>query len=271
MATSSPRQLAVVTGASSGIGFHLARVCAQNGFDLIVIANEPDIHRAAADFRTHGTHVEALQAELSEDRGVEEVVSAIGGRRVSALLANAATGLGDGFLDQNFESVRKIVNTNILQTLHLIHRVVGDMRRHREGRVLITGSIAGFTPGPFNAVYNASKAFIDSFSWALRTELRDTGVTVTCLMPGATETEFFERAGLRDTKLGQAPKDDPADVAEIGFRAMMEGDGDVVTGWYNKLTAAVANITPAAMLSEQHRKLAEPGSADNDAHPAGRP
>ncbi|MBY0225591.1 MAG: SDR family NAD(P)-dependent oxidoreductase [Hyphomicrobium sp.] len=270
MATSSPRKLAVITGASSGIGYHLARVCAQNNFDLIVIANEPDIHRAAADFRALGTHVEALQAELSEDRGVDEVVSAIGARRVSALLANAATGLGNGFLDQDFESVRKIVNTNILQTLHLIHRVVGDMRRHREGRVLITGSIAGFSPGPFNAVYNASKAFIDSFSWALRTELRDTGVTVTCLMPGATETEFFERAGLRDTKLGQAPKDDPADVAEIGFRAMMEGDGDVVTGWYNKVAAAVANITPAAMLAEQHRKLAEPGSANTDERVADR-
>lgn len=270
MATASTRQLAIVTGASTGIGYHLARVCAENGFDLIVVANEPEIHRAAEDFRTFGTQVEPLQAELSEDRGVDEVVAAIRGRRVSALIANAATGLGDGFLDQDFEGVRKIVNTNILQTLHLIHRVVGDMRRHREGRVLITGSIAGFTPGPFNAVYNASKAFIDSFSWALRTELRDTGVTVTCLMPGATETEFFERAGLRDTKLSQAKKDDPEEVARIGFRAMMEGDGDVVTGWYNKLTAAVANITPAAVLAEQHRKLAEPGSGTDGASPASR-
>ena len=135
------------------------------------------------------------------------------------------------------------------------------MRARGEGRILITGSIAGFMPGTFQAVYNGTKAFIDSFSFALRNELKDTGVTVTCLMPGATETEFFERADMLDTKVGQAKKDDPADVAKTGFEAMMKGDGDVVSGWKNKLQTAIANVTPAGVLAEQHRKMAEPGSA----------
>jgi len=106
-----------------------------------------------------------------------------------------------------------------------------------------------------------AKAFVDSFSFALRAELKDTGVTVTCLMPGATETDFFERADMLDTKVGQGAKDDPADVARVGFDAMMRGDGDVVSGWKNKLQSAIANVTPAGVLAEQHRRMAEPGSA----------
>jgi short-subunit dehydrogenase len=123
------------------------------------------------------------------------------------------------------------------------------------------GSIAGFMPGTYAAVYNGTKAFIDSFSFALRAELKDTGVTVTCLMPGATDTDFFERADMLDTKVAQDPKDAPADVARVRFDAMMRGDGDVVSGWKNELQTAMANITPADVLAEQHRKMAEPGSA----------
>lgn len=111
---------------------------------------------------------------------------------------------------------------------------------------------------PYQAVYNATKAFLDSFSFALRHELSNTGVSVTCLMPGATETDFFERAEMMDTKVGQAKKDDPAMVAEVGFKAMMKGEGDVVAGWHNKLQAAIAHVAPAGLLAEAHRKMAEP-------------
>jgi len=138
------------------------------------------------------------------------------------------------------------------------------MRRRGEGRILITGSIAGFMPGTFQAVYNGTKAFLDSFSFALRAELKGSGVTVTCLMPGATETEFFERADMTDTKVGQSNKDDAAMVAKTGFDAMMNGDGDVVTGWMNKLRTAMAAITPSGMLAEQHRAMAAPGSGTQD-------
>jgi short-subunit dehydrogenase len=253
--------LAVVTGASTGIGYELARCCSEYGFDLVVVADEPEIQKAAEEFKASGTRVKAVQADLATLEGVDKLYDALEGRRVDALLANAGRGLGKGFLDQDFDDVLRVVNTNISGTIYLIQKIGRDMRSAGAGRILITGSIAGFVPGTFHAVYNASKAFLDSFSFALRAELKDTGITVTCLMPGATETDFFERADLMDTKIGQKKKDDPADVARTGFKAMMNGEGDVVSGWHNKLQSAIANITPASWLAEQHRKETEPGSA----------
>jgi uncharacterized protein len=255
------RPLAVVTGASTGIGYELAKLCAQQGFDLVVVADEPEIEKAAADFRDLGGAVDGLEADLAMLEGVDRLYEAIGGRPVAALIANAGRGLGKGFLDQSFDDVMRVVNTNITGTIYLIQKVARDMRARKEGKILIVGSIAGFIPGTYQAVYNATKAFLDSFSLALRAETADSGVTVTCLMPGATETDFFERAGMLDTKVGQGNKDDPADVAAIGFKAMMKGEGDVVSGWHNKLQSAIANVTPASVLAEQHRKKAAPGSA----------
>jgi short-subunit dehydrogenase len=261
---SQARQLAVVTGASTGIGYELAKVAAERGYDLVIVADEPEIQAAAQRLRQLGGTVEAVEADLATIEGVDKLYAAIQrtGRPVDALLANAGRGLGHAFLDQDFDAVRKVIDTNVTGTLYLLHKVGRDLRARNQGRILITGSIAGFTPGSFHAVYNASKAFLDSFSFALRNELKDTEVTVTCLMPGATETAFFERADMLDTKVGQAKKDDPADVARIGFDAMLNGEGDVVSGWKNKVVAAVANVTPAAILAEQHRKMAEPGGAE---------
>ena len=257
------RPLAIVTGASSGIGYELARQCAEHGFDLLVVADEPAIHDAAEDFRALGTSVDSVEADLATIEGVDNLYAAARGRPVEALLANAGRGLGKGFLDQHFDEIRHVVDTNITGTIYLIQKVGRDMRARGSGRILITGSIAGFMPGTYQAVYNASKAFLDSFSFALRHELMDSGVSVTCLMPGATETEFFERADMMDTKVGTSKKDDPADVAKIGFTAMIKGEGDVVSGWHNKLRTAIASVTPAGRLAEQHRKIAEPGSATN--------
>jgi short-subunit dehydrogenase len=255
-------KLAVVTGASTGIGYELAKRCAEDGFNLLVAADEPEIHTAAKDFKKLGVEVEAIEADLATVEGVDKLYQATQGRPVDALLANAGIGLGGAFLDQDFADVRHVIDTNITGTIYLAQKVGKDMRERGQGRILFTGSIAGFTPGTFNAAYNGSKAFIDSFSFALRNELKDTGVTVTCLMPGATETEFFERAGMLDTKIGQSEKDDPADVAKVGYEAMMQGEGDVVSGWKNKVLSAAATVTPSSVLAEQHRKKAEPGSAN---------
>ena len=255
------RPLAVVTGASAGIGYGLAKLCAENGHDLVIAADQPKIHDAAEDFRALGAQVEALEADLATPEGVDRLYAATKGRPVDALLANAGHGLGKAFLDQDFTDVRHVIDTNVTGTVYLIQKVGRDMRARGQGRILITGSIAGFTPGTYQAVYNATKAFIDSFSFALRHEVKDQGITVTCLMPGATETEFFERADMMDTKVGTSKKDAAADVAKTGFDAMMRGDGDVVEGWKNKLQTAIASVTPAALLAEQHRKQAEPGSA----------
>lgn len=255
------KPFAIVTGASSGIGLELAHICAKEGFDLLVAADRPEIHEVADHFRHHGADVTVVEADLATTDGVDRLVAATNGRAVDALLANAGHGLGHAFLDQDFADVRHVIDTNVTGTVYLVQQIARQMRSRGQGRILLTGSIAGFMPGTYQAVYNGTKAFVDSFSFALRAELKDSGVTVTCLMPGATETDFFERADMLDTKVGAGKKDDPADVARVGYDAMMNGDGDVVSGWMNKLQSAIANVTPAAVLAEQHRRMAEPGSA----------
>lgn len=259
---SSLRPLAVVTGASTGIGRELARIAAEHGYDLVIAADEPLIEDTAIYLRGFGIEVLPVQADLSTTGGVDELCARIHstGRTPQLLMANAGVGLGHGFLDQDPADWRRVIDTNITGTLFLIHKVGGEMRAADAGRILITGSIAGFMPGSFQAVYNGTKAFLNSFSFALRNELKDTAVTVTCLMPGPTDTEFFARGDLLDTKVGQDEKDDPADVAAAGFEAMMNGEGDVVAGWKNKLQSAAANVLPSGFLAEQHRKMAEPGS-----------
>jgi short-subunit dehydrogenase len=260
---STSRQFAIVTGASTGIGRELAKCCARAGFDLLIAADEAEIESAATEVRGLGATVETVQTDLSTTEGVDQLLEAAAriGRPVDALLANAGRGLGRGFLDQDFRRAKLVIDTNVTGTVYLIHRVGNQMRQRNAGRILITGSIAGFIPGSFQAVYNGTKAFLDSFSFALREELRDTGISVTCLMPGATETQFFERADMMDTQVGTAKKQDAADVAQTGFDAMMRGDGDIVSGFKNKVQSAVANVIPAGMLAKQHRKRAAPGTA----------
>ncbi len=262
MLDTTTRQLAVVTGASTGIGLQLARQCAEHGFDLIIAADEAEIEKAADELRIGKTKVEAVQADLATIEGNDTLYRAINGRPVAALLANAGRGLGKGFLDQDFDDIRFVVETNITGTLYLVHKIARDMRARGDGRILITGSIAGFIPGSYQAVYNGTKAFLDSFSYALREEMKDTGVTVTCLMPGATETDFFRRADMLDTKVGTAEKASPLDVAKDGFKAMMAGDGSIVSGIQNKIQVAAAHVVPAATLARQHSKMAKPGTAE---------
>jgi short-subunit dehydrogenase len=250
--------LALVTGASSGIGLELARCAAAEGFDLLICSDTSEIGDAADRLRSEGARVQAMQADLSTRAEVERLVAAVGDRPVGALLANAGVGLGQAFLDQDLGAALNVVNVNVGGTLALVHAVGGRMRAQGHGRILITGSIAGFMPGSYQAVYNGTKAFLDSFSYALRDELAGSGVTVTCLMPGATETDFFVRAGLTDTRIGQAGKADPADVARRGFEAMMEGEAGVVPGFMNKVQTMMASILPPTVTARMHRKKTRP-------------
>lgn len=257
------RKLAVVTGASSGIGLELAKLAAAEGYDLVIAADEPAIETAAQQLRSSGVTVDAMEVDLSTKEGAAALANFVAdkGQPVDLLLANAGRGLGKGFLDQDLDEALHIIDTNITGTVALIHTIANGMRARGAGRILITGSIAGFIPGTYQAVYNGTKSFLNSFSFALRHELKDTGVTVTCLMPGPTDTKFFERADMLDTEVGQSEKDDPADVAKVGFEAMMKDEGDVVAGWKNKLQTVIANVTPSSILAEQHAKMAAPGSA----------
>jgi len=261
----TPRPLAVVTGASSGIGYELAKICAKNNFDLIIASDEPEIHQIVQDWKGFGVSIEAVETDLSTAEGVDKLYGLIQHRPVDALLANAGRGLGRGFLDQATSAWMRVIETNITGTLYLIQRMGRDMRARGKGRILITGSLAGFVPGTYQAVYNGTKAFLDSFSFALRHELKDSGITVTCLMPGATETDFFERADMMDTKVSQMKKADPAKVAQDGFEAMMAGQGEVISGWQNKMQAAIASMIPSDLTAEIHRAIAQPGSANNRA------
>ena len=258
-------KFAIITGASTGIGFELATIAAKEGYDILVVANEPLIDAAAQDFKQFGTDVQSVEADLSTIDGVDTLLSAAGGRQIDLLCANAGHGLGHAFLDQDVKDWRHVIDTNITGTLYLLQKVLKPMVARNEGKVLVTGSIAGYIPGAFQAVYNGTKAFVDSFVAAIQNEVKESdGVTITNLMPGPVETEFFARGDMLDTSVGASDtKSDPADVAKDGWDALMAGKAAIASGWKNKIQSALANVTPNAVLAEQHRKMAEPGSADN--------
>lgn len=265
--TSSPssRSLAVVTGASSGIGLELAKQFAEHDFDLIIAAEDDAIHAAASELEELGASVEAVQVDLAAGGGVDELYRRIAasGRPIDALALNAGIGAGGAFAtDTALEDELRIIDLNVRSTIHLAKHVLRDMVDRDEGRILFTSSIASTMPGAFQAVYNASKSFVQSFALALRNELKDTNVTVTSLMPGPTDTEFFERADMLDTKVGAGEKDDPADVARDGFEALMAGDERVVSASLStKLQGRGSRVLPDSAKAELHRKMAEPGSA----------
>jgi short-subunit dehydrogenase len=254
-------KLAIVTGASTGIGFELAHIAAKEGYDLLVVADEPLINNAADDFKQYGTQVTSIEADLATLEGNDQLLAAANGRQIDLLLANAGRGLGRAFVDQDVAEWRRVIDTNVTGTTYLLQKVARQMKSRGEGRILITGSIAGLMPGSFQAVYNGTKAYLDSFSYALREELKESGITVTVLMPGPTDTEFFERADMMDTKVGTAKKEDPAATAQHGWDAMQSGAGHVVSGWKNKLQAAMSHVIPDSVLAKMHAAEAEPGTA----------
>jgi short-subunit dehydrogenase len=262
MDTTETRDLAVVTGASSGIGLELARQFADHDFDL-VIAAENDLMAATADLEGRGARVEAVQVDLTSPAGVEELHGRIvaTARPVEAIALNAGVGRGGGVLDAPLEDLLRIVDLNVRSTVHLAWLVGAEMARRGAGRMLFTSSIASTMPGSYQAVYNASKSFVQSFALALRDELKDSGVTVTSLMPGPTDTPFFAKAEMLDTKVGSGHKDDPADVARMGFEALMDGDERVeAASMSTKLQGRASRVLPDSAKAAMHRRMAEPGS-----------
>jgi short-subunit dehydrogenase len=255
--------LALITGASSGIGYELARQFAEHGYDLVICAEDESVVDAAGRLRAPGTGVEAVVADLRDYDMVERLWSAVAGRPLAAVALNAGVGRGGPFIETELSDELDIVSLNVASTVHLAKRVVVDMAARNEGAVLITSSIAAAMPGPFQAVYNASKSFLQSFALALDNELKDTGVSVTALMPGPTDTEFFRRADMEDTKIGRGGKDDPAQVARQGFEALMKEKSKIVAGSPKTKAQGHANaVLPDSAKAQAHRKMAEPGSAD---------
>jgi short-subunit dehydrogenase len=248
----------IITGASSGIGAQLAKLAAADGYELLLVADTPFVDPAAgiAGART-------LEVDLSTIEGVDRLLSEAGGRRIDLLCANAGHGLGGPFLDQDISEWRHVIDTNVTGTVYLLQKVLKQMVTQGAGKVLVTGSIAGWMPGSFSAVYNGSKAFVDNFTAAIRNELKDhEGITLTTLEPGPVETNFFHRAGMDDTKVGQGEKADPADVAKDGWDALNAGKDTIISGWMNKLQVAAAGVLPQSVPAAMHRGMAEPGSGD---------
>lgn len=257
----TPHRLALVTGASSGIGFELAGEFARHGYDLAVTAEEELLDDAAARLGVHGTQVHAIRADLANSDGVETLLAELHalGRPVSAAVLNAGIGHGGPFLQTELADLSRVIDLNVRSTVHLAHRLLSDMTRRGEGRMLIVASVAAEIPGPYHAVYNASKAFLESFAEALHSELKDSGVSVTALMPGATDTRFFVRAGLLDTRLGRAVKDDPALVARQGYRALMDRRQRKVAGSVRTRTQhTVTRLLPSSARAALHRRWAKP-------------
>src|SRR3954468_9389306 len=234
--------LALVTGASSGIGLELARQFHANGFDLILAADGDGLHDAARELGA-----EAVQADLSTREGVEAVYAALNGRVPDALALNAGITARSDYLERELA----LVDLNVRSTVHLARLVTNDMASRGRGRVLFTASIVDVMPGPHQAAYNASKAFIANFGLGLRYELREHGVSVTVLEPGPTETAIFARADQLDTPLGaDLPKDDAADVARQAFEALMAGRERVVAASLtSKATHLAARVLPDAITA----------------------
>lgn len=236
-------KLALVTGASSGIGFELAKYFAEDGYDLVLAADDDGIHATVDKLAPYGVDVEPVQVDLRKPDDVERLYGAAtrDGRRLDAAALNAGTGGGGKFVDRGLEEDLNTVDLNVRSTTHLAKFVLQDMAAHGSGKVLFTSSISSTMPGSLQTVYNASKSYVQSFAEALQDELRDTDVTVTSLMPGPTDTNFFRRAGMLDTVVGRMPKDDPGDVAKQGYDALMRGDRKVVASSPMSKAMALAN------------------------------
>jgi short-subunit dehydrogenase len=261
MTTTQQRPLALVTGASSGIGLELARQFGQNGFDLVISAEDAGLSAAAAELRSTGADVLPVQVDLRTPDGVRQLYAAAtaGHRSLDAVALNAGVGRGGAFIDTTLADDQEIIDLNITSTVHLAKLVLQDMAARGEGRVLITSSIASTMPGSFQPIYNASKSFLQSFAEAVQEELEDTGVTLTSLMPGPTETNFFHRAEMDDTPVGEGKKDDPAQVAAQGFAALMDGKNKIVAGSVRTRAQGVLNdVLPDRVKAVAHRQMAEP-------------
>ena len=257
-----PRALALVTGASSGIGLELARQFATHDFDVVVTAEDAELASAAAELRSTGATIHAVRADLRTPDGVEMLWAEVGalGRPLEAAALNAGVGRGGPFLEIDLADEFALIDLNVRSTVHLAKLVLRHMAMRDRGRVLVTSSIASTMPGSFQAVYNASKSFLQSFTEALQEELKDTGITLTSLMPGPTETEFFERADMMDTSVGRTSmKDDAGQVAEQGFEALMKGEKKLVAGsLMTKAQGLVSRVLPDSLKAKAHRGMAEP-------------
>lgn len=256
-------KLALVTGASSGIGLSLARELAARGYDLIVCSEGPRLAEASEQLASLGVQVLEVSADLSTAEGIDALWDEAGelGRPIDVACINAGVGLGGLFAETDLDTELNMIQLNCVGTVHLAKHVVQHMLENGAGRILFTASIAGEMVAPREAVYAATKAFVLSFSHSLRYELRDTAVTVTALQPGPTDTDFFHRAEMDDTQVGREGlhESQPDDVAKQGLDALFAGDSHVYAASFKtKMEGMLANVVPGSVKGAMHEKMASP-------------
>jgi short-subunit dehydrogenase len=256
-------QFAVVTGASSGIGFSLAKELAERGYDLAICSAGERLHDAAESLNGLGVQVVEIQADLATREGVQQLWDQVLslGRPIDVACINAGVGVGGLFAETDLDAELNMVYLNCAGTVQLAKYVVQHMVAHNAGRILFTASIAGEMVAPREAVYAATKAFVLSFAHSLRYELRDSDVSVTALQPGPTDTDFFRRAGMENTEVGSTGKSEsqPDDVARQGIEALLaDKDHVYAASAKTKVEGILANVTPGNVKGAMHEKMARP-------------
>src|ERR1700682_1758804 len=244
---------ALITGASSGIGAELAKLCAAAGYPVILVARNQAALEGVA--RQCGSQARVLPADLADAQTPEKIFEQLRGTSVEILINNAGFGLRGPFAETDWAAEARLAQVNMLAPAHLTKLFLPGMLQRRSGRVLNIASTAAFVPGPFMAIYYASKAFVRSVSESLANEVQGTGVTVTVLCPGPTRTGFKAAAGMENTPLFHGPAMDGAEVARIGFDAMMAGKVEVIAGARNRLMMLGTCFAPRSLLAKFTRRL----------------
>jgi short-subunit dehydrogenase len=259
---------ALVTGATSGIGYELAKLLAKDGFNLIIVARDQDeLHKTSAELmEQYGVGVTPIAKDLFIPSSAFQLYEQVKARGIDVdiLINDAGQGQYGKFIETDIERELDIIQLNISSLVVLTKLFLKDMVARGSGRILNLSSIASKTPGPWQSVYHGTKAFVQSFTEAIREEVKDTGVTITALLPGATDTDFFNKAEMTASKVMEEKMSDAGDVAKDGYDAMMNGDDMVVSGFKNKMQVAMGAITPDSMQAKQLYKKQEPVDATEE-------
>lgn len=253
----SPFPKTLITGASSGIGYHLAQEFAAHGHSLVLVAPDEEELQSIADeiSNEHGVPIDVIAVDL-RDPGSIERIEETADQSIEILVNNAGHGKRGNAWEISLEDDISMVKLNIVAVLRLTNLFLPTMVARGAGRILNTASVAGFEPGPGYAVHSATKAFVLHYSESLATELKDTGVTVTALCPGPTDTDFFLKADMLETRsFQQANLMAPQDVAKAGYAAAMRGDRVIVPGAANKAMVFMRRLIPESLQAKLNEVL----------------
>jgi uncharacterized protein len=256
---------ALITGASSGIGYELAKIFAQEGYHIVAVSrSQQNLENVAEELRQLGVQVEVIAKDLFGETAATELYHEVKNRgiEVEVLVNDAGQGVYGIFTETDLEAQTSIIHLNVVSLTRLTYHFLKDMKARNSGKILQLASVVSELPAPYQAVYGGTKAYVLNFTEALISELKDTNITITALQPGATDTDFFNKAGAQDSKIAadKSKLADPAKVARDGYEALMKGDDKVVSGLKNKAQIAVANVVPDTMLADQMKKQSEPVS-----------